>query len=122
MKELQELEQVGKELSVLYVEDNKDLREAFFAYLKNFFKVVTVCVDGRDGLAEYSSGVYDIVITDINMPNMDGLEMSCEIKKTHPQQHIIIVSAYKDADNYAEAIRLSIDGYILKPIELLEPI
>jgi len=117
MKRLAQLELIARDLSVLYVEDNKDLREAFSTYLRNFFKTVTVCEDGEMGLNEYKKASHDIVITDINMPKMNGLEMSKEIKSINQSQHIIIVSAYKDSDNYAEAVHLGIDGYILKPIE-----
>lgn len=117
VENLIQLQKMGQDMSILYVEDNGDLREAFSLFLKKFFKSVTLCVDGRDGLETYKKSHYDIVITDINMPYMNGLEMSHEIKKINAQQHIIIVSAYKDVDNYVEAVRIGVDGYVLKPVE-----
>lgn len=106
-----------KNLSVLYVEDEFELRKVFEQYLRKFFKNIKSCSNGYEGLDEYQKGEYNIVITDINMPIMDGLRMSKEIKQINPSQHILIISAYKDIDNYIESIRLGIDGYVLKPIE-----
>ena len=117
MQNFLKLRELGHDLSILYVEDNDDLREAFSIYFEKIFKSVKVCVDGREALEAFQNGDYDIVVTDINMPRMNGLEMSAEIKLLNPEQRIIIVSAYKNIDSYAEAIRLNIDGYILKPME-----
>lgn len=115
--DLHAFKNLSKELSVLYVEDNKELRESFAFYLKKLFPNVSSKENGLEGLQEYKNNKYDIVITDINMPLMTGLEMSKEIKAINNEQHILIVSAYKDIENYVEAIRIGIDGYILKPIE-----
>jgi diguanylate cyclase (GGDEF)-like protein len=117
MADLYLLKKFSNPLSVLYVEDNEELRSSFLEYLKSFFGAITVCENGQDGLEKFKQNKYDIVITDINMPKMNGLDMSKEIKEIAPSQHIIIISAYKDIENYIEAIKIGIDGYILKPIE-----
>jgi len=106
-----------KEISILYVEDNDELRELFVSYFEKLFTKIKACKDGLEGLTAYMAYKYDIVITDINMPNMDGLAMSKKIKQIDEYQHIIIVSAYNDISNYSEAIKIGIDGYILKPID-----
>ncbi len=117
MTNLHYLKKLASSVSVLYVEDNEEIRNAFADYIKMFFTQVTVCTNGYEGLKAYEEHPYDIVITDINMPRLDGLSMSKEIKKIRQDQHIIIVSAYKNLDNYIEAIKIGVDGYILKPIE-----
>lgn len=117
MTNLHYLKELASPLSVLYVEDNEDLRNAFTDYIKMFFTQVTVCKNGLEGLKAYQEYPRDIVITDINMPEIDGLSMAKEIKKLKEDQHIIIVSAYKNLDNYIEAIKIGVDGYILKPVE-----
>lgn len=114
---LEYLKELATPLSVLYVEDNEELRAAFSEYLKMFFHKVVICSNGFEGLEAYKTGGFDIVITDINMPRINGLEMSNAIKEIKHDQHIIIVSAYKNLDNYIEAIKIGVDGYIIKPVE-----
>lgn len=117
MNNAQQLKKIGENLCILYVEDNHFLREAFQVYLEKFFKRVDVSENGVDALGLYKNNYYDIVITDIRMPEMDGLSLAQEIKAINMLQHIIIVSADKDSISYSKAIRLGIDGYILKPID-----
>lgn len=117
MENIAQLKNLAKGVSLLYVEDNDDLREAFAHYLKNFFDNLVICKDGQEGLEAYKTKQFDIVVTDIEMPRMNGLEMSQAIKLITPYQHILIISAYKDTSNYEKAIKIGIDGYVLKPIE-----
>lgn len=117
MRTATELKELTQDLSVLYVEDDPLLQETIAEYLRMLFKNVSVAQNGLMGLELYKNEKFDIVITDINMPKMDGLEMATKIKDSDPEQHIVIVSAYKDVDNYIEAIRLGVDGYVLKPVE-----
>ncbi|MFK5881458.1 MAG: response regulator [Sulfurospirillum sp.] len=120
MSNLEELKQICKDFSVLYVEDEERLRIRVCAYLSKFFKLVDVAEDGKEGMDRYKNGLYDIVITDISMPKMDGLDMSCEIKKINKNQKIIIVSAYSDSENFLKSIKIGIDGYILKPFDYIQ--
>lgn len=117
MDSIANLKSLAKNISVLYVEDSEDLRESFAHYLNNFFEDIVICKDGEEGLQTYKTRVFDIVVTDINMPKMNGLEMSQAIKILTPYQHILIISAYKDIQNYEKAIKIGIDGYVLKPME-----
>ncbi|MCX6074528.1 MAG: response regulator [Campylobacterales bacterium] len=117
MTDLKILKKVASSFRVLYVEDNNDLRNSILHYLLKFFNTVDTASNGKEGLQYYQNNRYDLVITDIMMPNMDGLEMSSEIKKLNPQQEIIIVSAYSEAKYFIEAIKLGVDGYILKPFD-----
>ncbi len=108
----------SKNLSILYVEDNKGARESTLDLFLDFFGHVDVAVDGKDGLEKFHSNHYDLIITDINMPNMDGIEMIKQIRETDKEIYILVLSAYNESGHFTQTIRLGIEGYILKPIEM----
>ena len=116
MLDIKKLRDLTSSLDVLYVEDDFQIRESVGLYLKKFFHSVQSACDGSEGLGFYKKGKFDIVITDIEMPKMTGLEMSSKIKKMNPEQNIIIISAYSDSTRFIESILIGIDGYIIKPI------
>lgn len=117
MNSLKELKEISKDYTVLYVEDDKNIANTLINYLSKFFKQVMYAQNGEEGLKLYNQMNYDIVITDINMPKMDGLKMSQEIKKINNNQNIIIVSAYSEIENFLTSIKIGVDGYIIKPID-----
>ncbi len=116
MTDVKKLREIAKDLTVLYVEDTKDLRDAMSQYLKKLFLHVRLASDGKEGLKSYQEESFDIVITDIQMPYMTGLEMIKEIKEIKDEQEIIIISAYGEAQYFLDAIRLGVSDYIIKPI------
>lgn len=116
MSKLLDLKNLAKNLSVLYVEDETDLRQSVASYLKKIFDDVRVCVDGSDGLEAYKKQKPDIIISDILMPNMNGIEMLKLIKDIHPSQNIIITSAYTESEFFIDSIKLGVGSYIIKPI------
>ncbi len=103
--------------TILYVEDEEDIRVNVIRPLGYFSRELFVACDGREGLELYEQHRPDIVITDIKMPNMDGMEMSKAIKEIDPRQHIIITTAHNESSFFIDAIDLSLDGYILKPVD-----
>ena len=116
MEHLQELILLGKNLTVLYVEDDERLQEETQKMLSRIFKEVLVASDGKEGLAIYRSHHVDLVITDIEMPVMTGLDMSRLIKQQDQVCPIVVVSAYTDVDYFLEAIEYDVDYYVLKPV------
>jgi YesN/AraC family two-component response regulator len=108
----------AKKISVLYVEDEELLRNTTSSLLNKLFQHVEVAVDGKDGLDKYFHNKYDIVITDILMPNMNGLELISNIRKNDLQQEIIIMSAYTESEYIDQAKTVNVTGYIYKPIEM----
>ena len=104
-------------LSVLYVEDEKELNASVVRYLSKFFGHVETTYNGEEGFEKYNDGTFDIVMTDINMPKMNGIELAKKIKAINPQQVIIIVSAYTETNYFMDAIHLGISDYIIKPID-----
>ena len=119
-EKLLKLKEITKSLTVLYVEDEQDLRHSVYEYLKKLFKKVDSAVDGEEGLQKYKEGQYDVVITDIEMPNMNGLDMSEKIKEINNTQEIIIMSAYTNTSYFTESIKIGISGYIIKPMDYVQ--
>jgi len=111
------LKELCSQRSVLYVEDEETLRLALGKYLEKFFEKIVLAEDGIDGLEKYSQEDYDLVITDISMPKKDGMSMAEDIKAINPKQELMIISAYSEAEYFLEAIRIGVDGFILKPVE-----
>lgn len=120
MDNLKELKELTSNLVVLYAEDDGDIAGTMTSYLAKFFKEVVYAVNGEDGLNLYKEGEFDLVITDIRMPKMNGLDMSFEIKQINPNQNIIIISAYSEIENFVSSIKLGIDGYIIKPVNYVD--
>lgn len=120
MINIKDLQKVASSLNILYVEDDEDIAKTIISYLSKLFKEVVYAPNGEEGLDLYKQGQYDIVITDINMPKMSGLEMATKIKEINNNQNIIIISAYSDVENFVTSIELGIDGYIIKPTKYNE--
>ena len=114
----EDLIEFSKTLKVLYVEDNDDTRYLTLLMLDYMFDDITVAVDGIDGLDKMNDAKFDLIISDINMPNMDGIKMLEQIRTKDIETSFIILSAYDDIKYLLNTVNLGIDGYILKPIDL----
>ena len=108
----------AKNLTLLYVEDNLGARTGSMLIFEEFFGHVIEAVDGEDGLEKFKQNHVDLIITDINMPTLNGLKMAEQIRKMSPQTPILILSAYNEAEYFIESIRLGVEGYLLKPVEI----
>jgi len=115
---LKQVQNQCKDLSLLYVEDDKALSEATHKTLTSFFKSISLAYDGQEGLDKYRTQDFDMVITDIMMPIMDGKEMSKQIHKINPDQAIIVMSAHEDSKYLLELIEIGIYKFIQKPPNL----
>ena len=87
-------------------------------YYNFFFKNIYVAYDGQNGLELFANHRIDIVITDIKMPNLNGLDMIEKIRKENPLIPIIITTAFNDEKYFIRSIDLKVDKYLLKPIEI----
>ncbi len=112
-----------KDLHLLYVEDDAHLRAETVEILEDFFTSVTVSKDGAEGLKEYKSfyrdngRYFDIVITDINMPIMNGIEMSEAIMQLNEKQSIFVISAYNEPHYLTKLINMGVDKFLIKPLQ-----
>ena len=107
-----------KGLKLLYVEDNQDAREMTLMILEDFFDSIIVATDGMDGVKKFKENNIDLVITDINMPNLNGLEMCEEIRKIDIETPLIALSANNQENFFIKSIHIGVSGYIVKPIEI----
>jgi diguanylate cyclase (GGDEF)-like protein/PAS domain S-box-containing protein len=107
------------DISILYVEDEPDTREMVSRVLAMQLRSLQLYTaeNGEAGLALYRKHRPDIVITDINMPLMDGIRMGNEIKSLNPEAIIIAVTAHSDTSYLLDAIKTGISNYVLKPID-----
>jgi len=118
MLDLQKLKEYTKDMKVLYVEDDETIQSEMNIFLKRFFSIVDLANDGEQGLSAYKKEKYHLVISDINMPNMNGIDMSKAILEKNPDQSIIIISAYSDSKYLLELINSGIEYYVLKPVDV----
>ena len=108
-----------KECVVLYVEDEKAVREQTQLILKDFVKEIYLASNGEEGLNIALQKEVDIIITDILMPKMNGIEMLKKLKFEY-QKNIpsIITTAFTETEYLLDAISLKVDGFIMKPINV----
>jgi len=118
MRTIKDLHKFSHNLSVLYVEDDKDLREESTTLFKMLFKNIDTAEDGQIGLNKYNQNSYDLVISDVNMPNMNGIELCKKIKEINPEQKISIISAHDESSILIDLIKVGADGFILKPMHM----
>lgn len=117
------LEEYGKKITVLFVEDDLALAREMALLLKEIFTEVEIANDGKEALKKYidysneNKKNYDLIITDIQMPNMNGIELIENIYKENPTQQVIVLSAHNESEYLMQLVNIGISHFILKPIE-----
>ncbi len=104
-------------VSLLYVEDDGTLRNIYQKILEYSIEKVYVASDGLEGLENYKTHHPDIVLTDVRMPVMDGLDMIAKIREIDRKTRIIILSAFGEPHYFLSAIELGVKAYLLKPVD-----
>jgi YesN/AraC family two-component response regulator len=115
---MQELIKLTKNLHILYVEDEESSRVQLSEIFELLFESVNTAFDGEDAYAKYQEKHYDIIITDINMPRMNGLELIKKIKLQNSLQNFIIISAHNNYDYLNQAKTDGVDNFIIKPLKM----
>lgn len=107
-------------ISLLYVEDERETRLAISEILCRRYPELHLLVagNGDEGLAKFKQYLPQIVITDINMPVLDGITMATEIKSIHPATEIIALTAFSNTEHLMQAIEIGISCYLTKPVEI----
>ena len=105
-----------KECKILYCEDRDDIRKTFSIMLKGKADNIMYAEDGEIGLQMYNENMPDMIITDVEMPNKDGLEMIYEIRKTNPDIPIMITTSREDQGCMLDSIDIGVDKFIVKPV------
>nr|MBL0707479.1 EAL domain-containing protein [Sulfurimonas sp.] len=109
---------ISRTLRLLYVEDDSRARKTTLEMLKNFFDTIVTAIDGDDGLSKFKEGSFDLIISDINMPKLNGIDMIKEIKEIDTNISVLFLSAHNESSLLNDAIRLDIDCFMLKPLNL----
>jgi len=109
-----------KRLKALYVEDDNHIRTELSALLSNFFGKVYTAENGAIGLETYlkNQDDIDVIISDINMPKLTGIEMLKKIREVDSSIPVIFATAYSDNEFLSDAIKLKVHDYIIKPIDI----
>ena len=114
---MQELQSITKSLKLLYIEDNPTVRISTSYMLESFFDTIFIAEDGQQGLDTFLQESPDLIITDLEMPNMDGVSMIKRIREVDRSIPIVIFSSLTDADYFIDTIEYGIQGYLTKPIK-----
>jgi DNA-binding NtrC family response regulator len=107
-------------LQVLIVEDSKPLREMLVHVLKDDDTRVDSAKDGKEALDRYYSAPYDLIITDLNMPEVTGIELIKKIREQDDLVEFIIITGYASLESAVEAIKAGAFDYIIKPFKVDE--
>lgn len=111
----------SKGLSLLFAEDSKPLREEMLDILEDFFENVVVAINGKEALSIYRKSTencpFDLILSDIQMPLMNGVTLSKKIRDINPEQKIIILSAHSENKHLLELINIGISKFIEKPLK-----
>ena len=110
------LKNINKNIKILYVEDDEIARENGVEYLQNFFEQIYAASDAIIALQLYEKHQPDIIITDIQMPKLNGLEFVKRIRQKDKKTQIIIITAFCDKDYLLKAIELGLVKYLVKPV------
>lgn len=105
-----------KNLKILYIDDEDFIRKDAVEYLQFYCNHVYEASNGKDGLEKYKELKPDIIITDIKMPKLNGIEMIKEIRKNDKNVKIIIATAFLETSYLIDAVELGLIKYLVKPI------
>lgn len=111
-----EILDITKTLKLLYVEDDSMSRASSLGLFELFFTNITIGIDGKDGLEKFKSDTFDIVISDINMPYLNGVDMFKLIRDFDEEVSLVLLSAHNEAEYLLKAIEVDVDSYMLKPL------
>jgi DNA-binding response OmpR family regulator len=109
-----------EEIRILLVEDEKKIADTLSKGLKELDYQVETAYDGKVGLRIFKGGDFKLVITDINMPGMNGYELTKNIRSNNQQIPIIMLTALNEIDDKIEGFDTGADDYLVKPFEFKE--
>ncbi|MEA3384623.1 MAG: response regulator [Campylobacterota bacterium] len=112
-----ELSKLAKGLTILYVEDEPEVKEAIDIVLKHIFSNVILASNGLEGIEAVENNKVDLIITDINMPKCNGLDMIEKIKKDNPNIPVILLTGFQNSEYLLRSINLGVNKYIIKPVQ-----
>ncbi len=109
-----------KKYTLLYAEDNQMVRDNYKIYLQQYFDTIYEAGDGEEALKIYESKQPDVIILDIQMPKINGLEVAKKIRLKNDKVKIILLTAYSDTSRLLKAVQLNLINYLIKPVNRFE--
>jgi DNA-binding NtrC family response regulator len=100
---------------ILVVDDDKNIRRTVSMALESLDYFVHTAFDGKDAMVQLTGDKYDIIITDLKMPGMNGMELLQEAIAKYPEIRIVLISAHGTVDNAVEAMKLGAVDFLQKP-------
>ena len=109
-----------EDFRILVVDDNKELREILEEYLRGDGDKVEGASNGKEALDRQNEKPFDLIITDLNMPELSGMELIKAIKHENDKTEFVIITGYASMDSAVEAIKIGAFDYIVKPFRMEE--
>ena len=106
--------------SILYAEDDIKIRKNYVMFLENYFDNIYEADDGQEALKIYKDKKPDVILVDITMPVVNGLDLVKSIRKTDTDTPVLILSAHSHKEYLFDAIKLNLVDYLIKPINRIE--
>jgi CheY-like chemotaxis protein len=113
MENLKDLKEKTEDLKVLFVDDEEAIRYGTGTLLKKFFNSVVIATNGEEGLEKFKNEKFDVVISDIKMPKLNGIEMMNKIQLIKPDIFTIFITASRGKNELGD---VKYDLYLTKPI------
>ena len=107
---------MGAKAKVLVVDDEAVVRESYLRTLDGVRYNVRAALDGAEALRMMEAEHFDVILLDIRMPKMDGIEVLRQIKKRWPECEVVIITGYPSIETAKEAVRLGAYNYLAKPV------
>ncbi len=107
-----------KQLTLLYIEDDDNIREKYYQSLKLLFKTIYQAVNYKEAIEIYEKKLPDILLVDINLGELSGIDIVKKIRETNIDIPIVFLTAHHDNKYLLEVANLQIDGYIVKPLDI----
>ena len=110
-----------KTLKILYVEDEIALRDITSSSIESIISKLVVADNGKEGLEKFINDEFDLVITDLSMPVMDGISMIKEIRKINATVPIVVTTAFGSQNEEVEKLQeIGMSAYIMKPVDVMK--
>jgi len=106
--------------TLLYAEDDKESLENYAFILKEYFSKIYLASNGKEALEIFNKQQPDMLLLDISMPLLGGLDLVEIVRKNHPEIPVVMLTAHSDRERLLKAVSLKLDGYLLKPVNVIQ--
>lgn len=112
------VKELAKGVSLVLAEDEAGVRQSMADLFQNFFERLYLCSNGREALEVWQRERAQLIVTDVRMPDMDGIELARRVRTIDPWQRILVVSAYSDTESLLNLLNQGVSGFLLKPVDI----